>query len=199
MNLKKWEKQELQKVTLKITDGKHGDCQNKENSGYYFVSAKDINNGQINTNNARQIEQNDFFETNKRTRLQVDDLVIVNTGVTIGKTAIAKQQDVSKNLTFQKSVAIVTPDSTKLISKFLEQHIIFERERIYLSSSGSAQKNWLLSQMRSYRVIVPPIELQTQFADFITQVDKLKFTYKFNYIYKINNILQNLNTFNFTK
>ena len=53
--------------------------------------------------------------------------------------------------------------------------------------------------VRNIYIPLPPIELQTQFADFITQVDKLKFTYKFNYIYKINNILQNLNTFNFTK
>ena len=55
------------------------------------------------------------------------------------------------------------------------------------------------SQLSELEFIFPPIELQNEFANFFNQVDKLKFTYKFNYIYKINNILQNLNTFNFTK
>ena len=56
-----------------------------------------------------------------------------------------------------------------------------------------------LVEIKKFKVFNPPIELQNQFADFVTKVDKLKFTYKFNYIHKINNILQNLNTFNFTK
>jgi type I restriction enzyme S subunit len=32
----------LQEVTTLITDGKHGDSPNQPNSGYYFLSAKDV-------------------------------------------------------------------------------------------------------------------------------------------------------------
>ena len=174
-NPKGWKCDELKNVTLKITDGKHGDCENEENSGYYFISAKDINDRKICTENSRQITKNDFDETNKRTMLQSGDIVIVNTGATIGKTAIATSEDVSKNLTFQKSVAIVTVDTEKLLSEFLEQYIIFDRDRIYNNASGSAQKNWLLSQMRSYKIILPPVELQNRFVNFVKEVDKLKF------------------------
>ena len=174
-NPKGWKCDELKNVTLKITDGKHGDCENEENSGYYFISAKDINDRKICTENSRQITKNDFDETNKRTMLQSGDIVIVNTGATIGKTAIATKEDVSKNLTFQKSVAIVTVVSDKLLSEFLEQYIIFDRDRIYNNASGSAQKNWLLSQMRSYKIILPPVELQNRFVNFVKEVDKLKF------------------------
>lgn len=175
INPKGWKCDELKNVTLKITDGKHGDCENEENSGYYFISAKDINHRKIYTENSRQITKKDFDETNKRTMLQSGDIVIVNTGATIGKTAIATTEDVSKNLTFQKSVAIVTVASDKLLSEFLEQYIIFDRDRIYNNASGSAQKNWLLSQMRSYKIILPPVELQTKFVNFVREVDKLKF------------------------
>lgn len=175
INPKGWKNDELKNVTFKITDGKHGDCENEENSGYYFISAKDINERKIYTENARQITKKDFDETNKRTMLQEGDIVIVNTGATIGKTAIVTKEYVSKNLTFQKSVAIVTVDSSKLLSEFLEQYIIFDRERIYTNASGSAQKNWLLSQMRSYKIILPPVELQSEFMSFVNQVNKLKF------------------------
>lgn len=175
INPKGWKCEELKNVTLKITDGKHGDCENEENSGYYFISAKDINDRKIYTENSRQITKKDFDETNKRTMLKAGDIIVVNTGATIGKTAIATIEDVSKNLTFQKSVAIITVDSDKLLSEFLEQYIIFDRDRIYNNASGSAQKNWLLSQMRSYKIILPPVELQTKFVNFVREVDKLKF------------------------
>ena len=174
INPKGWKCEELKNVTLKITDGKHGDCENEENSGYYFISAKDINDRKIYTENSRQITKKDFDETNKRTMLKAGDIIVVNTGATIGKTAIATIEDVSKNLTFQKSVAIITVDSDKLLSEFLEQYIIFDRDRIYNNASGSAQKNWLLSQMRSYKIILPPVELQTKFVNFVREVDKLK-------------------------
>lgn len=39
----------------------------------------------------------------------------------------------------------------------------------------SAQKNINLKILNELRVIMPPIELQNQFADFVKQVDKLKF------------------------
>ena len=48
-------KRTLQELCLNITDGKHGDCENEGNSGYYFISCKDIFDGQINYKNARQI------------------------------------------------------------------------------------------------------------------------------------------------
>ena len=43
------------------------------------------------------------------------------------------------------------------------------------SAPESAQKNINLKILGEQRVIVPPIEFQNQFADFVKQVDKLKF------------------------
>ena len=59
---KGWLDKIINDVCSNITDGKHGDCANQENSGYYFLSAKDIKNGILNYTNARQITKNDFNE-----------------------------------------------------------------------------------------------------------------------------------------
>lgn len=40
---------------------------------------------------------------------------------------------------------------------------------------GVRQKNLNLSMIKELEIIMPPIELQNQFADFVKQVDKLKF------------------------
>jgi type I restriction enzyme S subunit len=165
----------LGEVCLKITDGKHGDCEDESESGCYFISAKDINVRRINTEKARQITYSDFIETNNRTRLTVNDVVVVNTGATIGKTAIANQEDVIKNLTFQKSVAIITTDSKELNYNFLELYIHLNKNEIYNEASGSAQKNWLLSQMRNYKILLPPLNLQIEFAKLIEKIEKPDF------------------------
>lgn len=81
----------LQDITLLITDGKHGDCQNLNNSGYYFLSAKDIQNGKLLYLNARQIVPDEFQEVHNRTNLEAGDICMVNTGATVGKLALAQQ------------------------------------------------------------------------------------------------------------
>ncbi len=84
-----WRSIELGSVCSLITDGKHGDCENDENSGYYFLSAKDVRNNTLFYENARQITQAGFNETHRRTNLKPGDICLVNTGATIGRISIA--------------------------------------------------------------------------------------------------------------
>ena len=67
---KRWHIKILQNVTTLITDGKHGDCKNQNESGYYFLSAKDVKNGNLEYSNARQITKQDFIDSHKRTQLE---------------------------------------------------------------------------------------------------------------------------------
>src|SRR5467141_1777146 len=100
-----WEVRRLDQLTLYITDGKHGDCENQKNSGYYFISCKDVDGKRIHYENARQITQLDFEESHKRTRLALGDILLTNSG-TIGRLAIARDPNLVPRTTFQKSVAI---------------------------------------------------------------------------------------------
>jgi len=173
-NEKGWPVEKMGKICNKITDGKHGDCNDEEGSGYYFISAKDINNGMILYDNVRQITPTDFQDANKRTKVSAGDLVVVNTGATIGKTAIVRDNERTYRTTFQKSVAIIEVISSKVSNLFLQYYIILNRENIYKSASGSAQKNWLLSQMRNYPVILPPRNLQNHFTDIAIKIEEQK-------------------------
>jgi type I restriction enzyme S subunit len=105
-------------ISILITDGKHGDCKDDENSGYFFLSAKDINNGRLNYTNARQINKQEFLEVHYRTNIEFDDVLITNAG-TIGRVAVAKDVDKLKFTTFQKSVAIIKPIKKYIVSEYL--------------------------------------------------------------------------------
>ena len=150
----------LQDVTTLITDGKHGNCVDEDNSGYYFLSAKDIQNGKLLYNNARQINYKEFQEVHNRTNLEPLDLCMVNTGGTVGKTAIVRDTVNTPKTTFQKSVAVVKPMKQYLNTSYLNFFIIVETPNLLKTSRGSAINNLLLGDMKKVCLPLPPIEEQ---------------------------------------
>lgn len=165
-----WENCRLGTLTKFITDGKHGDCKNESGSGFYFISAKDIQNGFLHYNNARQIAYKDFSEVHKRTNLQPGDLCIVNTGATVGKMAIAPFNELTQKTTFQKSVAIVKLFKKYTDVKYMEYLMLKSSVELKEKSGGSAINNLLLSDMRLLCVSLPPLPEQKR---IVSKVDSL--------------------------
>ena len=177
VNSKKWQVQNLGELTTKITDGKHGDCEDELGSGYYFISAKDVNHGRINYENTRQINKKEFDEVHRRTDLQAGDLVMVNTGATIGRVAIVMDDEKTCKTTFQKSVAIIKPKGDLLNSNFLKYIFLLRVKDFASVGSGSAIKNLLLSKMREFPIIVPPMELQRKFDRIVSHIESSSIRY----------------------
>ena len=163
----------LKDLTLNITDGKHGDCQNQENSGYYFISCKDVYEGEIHYSDARQITPKDYEETHRRTKLEPNDILVTNSG-TIGRMAFIKDRPLTYKTTFQKSVAIVKPDCTKVLPKYLYYQLKNCVAQFVNESNGSAQKNLLLSTMREFKIFVhEDIRTQQKLADILSTYDDM--------------------------
>jgi len=156
----KWQTKKLEDVCSLVTDGKHGDSENESNSGYYFLSAKNIKDGTLSYHDARQITKKDFEETHRRTNLMPFDICMVNTGATIGKIALAPDDPKTSRTTFQKSVAIIKPISSIIDNAFCCYHLKSDLEKLVKVSSGSAQKNLLIGDMKNHLVRVPPLAEQ---------------------------------------
>lgn len=149
----------LKDIASYITDGKHGDCIDQDNSGFYFISSKDVNDDEINYQDARQITENDFLETNKRTRYEPNDILLTNSG-TIGRMAIAKDIAETKRTTFQKSVAIIKPNERKVLPLWLYYYLKANIHILGDIASGAAQKNLLLKDIRAFKINVPECAIQ---------------------------------------
>jgi len=162
----------LQDFCLLITDGKHGDCQSEEHSGYYFISCKDVREGWIDYSNARQITESDYIDSHKRTQLEANDIVITNSG-TIGRMALIPDIPETYYTTFQKSVAILKPDKEKVIPHWLYYSLIKNRDALIAYAGGTAQKNLLLRDMRAFSVEVPPLSIQRKIAAILSAYDDL--------------------------
>ena len=168
-----FKKATLKELCNKITDGKHGGCTQEEGTERYFVGAREIYDDEVHYDTAPEINVAEFEKDYKRCNLEIGDFLIVNTGATIGKSAIATDSRTQHTL-LQKSVALLKVKQEMLNPVFL-RWCYRVNTRMYMVESASAQPNLLLSKINATEIYVPDIELQNQFADFVAQVDKLKF------------------------
>lgn len=173
-----WKWVRLGEITTLITDGKHGDSIDQADSGYFFLSAKDIQNEQLIYANARQIIKEDFLEIHRRTNLEPGDVCIVNTGATIGKFAIAPDNKRTYYTTFQKSVAVVKLVKPFVKNKYMKYFFMRDVPRLIKKSWGSAINNLLLSDMRKEMVPLPPLIEQDKIVlivgNILKKVDQLE-------------------------
>src|SRR5437879_1201494 len=167
-----WQPQKLEDICDHITDGKHGDCQDEAGSGFFFLSCKDVANGQLNYQNARQIAKADFLDAHRRTKFAPSDILITNSG-TIGRMALAPDNELTRRTTFQKSVAILKPVASRVEPIFLFYALLSDIHRLIGFASGTAQKNLLLRDLRAFEVRVPPLPVQRWIAGILSAYDEL--------------------------
>ncbi|MCF8305485.1 MAG: restriction endonuclease subunit S [Ignavibacteriales bacterium] len=167
-----WEEKTLGEVCSLITDGKHGDCENEENSGYYFLSAKDVRNGTLLFENARQITKSGFEETHKRTNLKPGDICMVNTGATIGRISFAPEDPRTYKATFQKSVAVIKTIPTLIDNNFCCYILQSDLKKLVKVSSGTAVPNLLLGDLKRHKINLPKSKTEQQ--TIVRQLDALR-------------------------
>ena len=167
-----WKEKTLGEVCSLITDGKHGDCENEENSGFYFLSAKDVRNGTLLFDNARQITKSGFEETHRRTNLKPGDICMVNTGATIGRISFAPDDPRTYNTTFQKSVAVIKTIPSLIDNKFCCYILQCDLEKLVKVSSGTAVPNLLLGDLKRHKIHLPKSKAEQQ--SIVRQLDALR-------------------------
>jgi type I restriction enzyme S subunit len=165
-----WKSYTLNEVCSLITDGKHGDCENETNSGYFFLSAKDVVEGFLKYENARQITYKDFLEIHRRTNLEPNDILISNSG-TIGRMAVAREIQQTRRTTFQKSVAILKPIKKLIHPFFLYYNLLSQTDEIKNIAGGTTQQNLLLGDIKRFQIIIPPLPLQHRIAEILGALD----------------------------
>lgn len=126
------------------------------------------------------------FEDVRRTNtllfpLHKNDIVMVMSDVPNGK-ALAKCQLIDSNDKYTLNQRICSFDNYEYNPIFL-MHLL-NRHPYFLSfNDGNGQTNLRKNDILECELIIPPMELQEQFADFVKQVDKSKVAVQ-NQIYK---------------
>lgn len=159
-----WPVFNLGDVCTFITDGSHNPPKGVEQSDFYMLSSRDIQNGKLTFEKPRYLNAQDFEVENKRTDIKVGDVLLTTVG-TIGRTAI--YDGTPKYVTFQRSVSVLRPNQQKVISKFLMYYLDSITEYLNHEARGVAQQGIYLNQVRKLGVPLPPIEEQHKIVELL--------------------------------
>lgn len=169
---REWKKEEMRYVCNKITDGEHGSVPRIEN-GYPFLSAKHIGkNGVISWTTATYIADEVHEKIYKRCNPEVGDILLTTTG-TIGNVAIVP--DMSP-FSMDRGITLLKLNHQYVESQFMAWLLRFDSMQSIMNANihASAIGHLFINKVKKLPVIVPPLELQNQFAAFVAQVDKSK-------------------------
>ena len=175
LNEKNWKIEKLENV-YKIIDGDRGKNYPKQNEFYknefcLFLNAKNVTNYGFNFDKVEFItkEKDEILRSGK---LERGDIVVTTRG-TIGNTAFYDNDVIFENIRINSGM-IILREKEKINPIFFIKY--FQNFKIYNQLvSGTAQPQIPITNIKNLKIILPAIELQNKFAEFVKQVDKSKF------------------------
>jgi type I restriction enzyme S subunit len=152
-----------------ITDGDHLTPAFSE-GGAKFIFVGNVSTGRLHFNGVKYVTPQYFKGLSASRVPQRDDLLYSAVGATLGVPAVV---DVDDDFCFQRHVAILKPDRTKSLSRFL-WHMLRSQsvfDKAWASSTGSAQPTIPLRAIRELPIPMPSLVRQKQLVE---QLDALK-------------------------
>jgi len=167
----------LEELCEPIKDGTHKTptyTDDKEN-GYLFLSSKDVTSKYVDWDHPMYIPAKLHEELSKRISPRKGDILLAKNGTT-GIAAIVDRDCV---FDIYVSLALLRFHPGQNI-KFMWAAINMPETKTQFDSSlkGIGVPNLHLGEIKKTKIVVPPIELQNEFAVFLEQSDKSKFELK---------------------
>ena len=168
INDKGWKYYKLDELTELITDGEHA-TPKRTADGIYLLSARNVLNHHLSLEDVDFIDCDEFDRISRRIIPREGDVLISCSG-SIGRCCV-----VPKNIKFQmvRSVALLRFKSN--INPVFAEYMItsdYLQDQINKSKTASSQANLFQGKIKSLKGVLPPLELQNQFASFVQEIDK---------------------------
>ena len=182
-----WEWVRLKTICTKLVDGDHNPPKGEiRETDYLMISSTNINNGRIeNLDKVRFLSKDVFEQENLRTQATKGDVFFTSVG-SLGRSCV---YDGSYNLTFQRSVTVIT---TRIFNYFLKYCLdsAYFQFKVQKEATGTAQKGFYLNQLSDCCIPIPPIEEQHR---IVSKIEEL-----LPYIEKYGKAEENLSALNTT-
>ena len=178
-NEKGWEVKIFEEFTERITKGESPKWQGFDylESGVRFITSENVLWGSVDLQKAKFIHE-DFHKKLKRSQLKANDLLVNLVGASVGRSSLCPKEALPANI--NQAVAAITLNR-ELINEVYVMHLFINPsfQRFLLGNVvEAARANLSLSDLRNLKFPVPPIELQTQFAQIVEKTEALKTQYQ---------------------
>ena len=170
LNPNSWEKVDLGTV-CDVRDGTH-DSPKYFAEGIPLVTSRNLSSGRIDFTDCNLICEADYNKINERSKVDLGDILMPMIG-TVGNPIIV---DIDAEFAIKNVALIKFSENSKVVNVFVKALLesdYFDRA-VLDKVRGGTQKFISLGDIRRLNVCLPPLEVQKQFAAFVTQADKSK-------------------------
>jgi len=147
-----------------------------EEGGFPLIRTTDIKGGKLSFENVRYISEAQHRKITKNRISKRGDILVSKSG-TLGTTAIV---DTDIEFTTYESIITIQPNPVKLVNhylNFLLKNTNFQIKMLGGKTGGTVGHLNLL-MFREITLPLPPLELQTQFAQIVEKTEALKSQYQ---------------------
>ena len=160
-----WKEVGFKDICINITDGVHNTVVDDPNGTYLLLSCKNIKGGVLSiSSDERLINEETFLKLRKRTKLEKGDILLSSVG-TIGEMFLLNEEPT--NFEFQRSVAIIKPDNSKISSAFLYESMLQQKDTIIHSAHGAVQQCIFISDIGDFKIILPTLEVINKYTGIV--------------------------------
>ncbi|SEH05078.1 restriction endonuclease subunit S [Candidatus Venteria ishoeyi] len=166
---------------LDVRDGTHDSPKYISNSNHPLVTSKNLKGGDLDLSNVKYISKNDFNEINKRSKVDIGDVLFAMIG-TIGNPVVIKKEPhySIKNIGLFKNTFKVI--NSEFLKYFLDSYNLYNQLVKRELLKGTTQKFIPLGHLRKLEIPLPPIpeqqaiiaKIETLFSDLDKGIADLK-------------------------
>lgn len=174
-NSLKWEEHCLNEYIEFLTSGSRGWAQYfVDEEDELFITIKNVKNNHISLDDIQYINAPNSKEA-ERTKVKTGDLLISITA-DLGRTGVVDEEIASRGAYINQHLSLVRLDQKKVnplyVSHFLETN---GGKRQFESKNQNGVKAGLnFDAINSLKILVPPLEKQNEYLNFVHQTDKSK-------------------------
>lgn len=173
-NEKEWPTQPLEEVCYSIVDCPHSTpSYTDEDTGYMCIRTSIVKKNCILWDEIEYIPEAEYIERIKRKKPEKGDVIYTREGAILGIAAII---DRDCNVALGQRSMLLSPDKTVCLPEFLSVAMNFDSflNKVLEGVMGSASPHINVGDIRAYNIMLPPIEVQKEFARYMEAIDKSK-------------------------
>lgn len=166
----------LSEYIIFLTSGSRGWSQYFTDKGEYFITIKNVKNCKITLQDVQCVTPPDNAEA-KRTKVQANDLLISITA-DLGRTGIVTREIAEHGAYINQHLTCIRLKQDYVNPLYVAYYMESDagKEQFIAKNQSAVKAGLNFNAINSLKLMVPPIELQNQFAAFVECVDKQKQT-----------------------
>ena len=174
-NEKGWKQKQLSEITTKLGSGStpKGGKKAYQEDGITLIRSMNVHNGLFEYKELAHISEEQAAKLDNVT-IEENDVLLNITGASVARSCVVPSKILPARV--NQHVCIIRCNQC-IAPEFLNKLLIddnYQRLLWSIAGAGATREAITKQQVESLHVIMPPIEMQNQFADFVKQVDKSK-------------------------